>query len=163
MKTLHTIGYEGADLKDFIRTLEVAGVDCLVDIRELPVSRRRGFSKKALSAALAEHGIAYQHIKSLGDPKEGRDAMRSGHVERFKDVFLRHLASAEAQEGLRNLADIAAERSAALLCYERDHGLCHRSLVAHALAAMMPLKIVHIGVRKGLANASRQGEVSSSS
>jgi uncharacterized protein (DUF488 family) len=39
-----TIGYEGVSLADFLATLKAAGVQLLLDIRELPISRRKGFS-----------------------------------------------------------------------------------------------------------------------
>jgi len=43
-----TIGYEGTTLADFLATLKAAGVQSLLDIRELPNSRRKGFSKNAV-------------------------------------------------------------------------------------------------------------------
>src|SRR5688572_16080609 len=66
MQTIFTIGYEGATLSDFIATLQVAGVRRVVDVRELPQSRRPGFSKNVLRTALEEHGFAYEHRKPLG-------------------------------------------------------------------------------------------------
>jgi hypothetical protein len=57
VEKLFTIGYEGVELKDFITALKAAGATVLLDVRELPISRRRGFSKNALKAALAEAGI----------------------------------------------------------------------------------------------------------
>ena len=70
MDKLFTIGYEGADLKEFLTVLKNAGTDVLLDVRELPMSRRKGFSKNALKAALAEVGIDYRHEKRLGSPKD---------------------------------------------------------------------------------------------
>ena len=52
--TLLTIGYESADLDAFLATLSEHGVTLLVDTRERAQSRRRGYSKTALSTALAE-------------------------------------------------------------------------------------------------------------
>jgi uncharacterized protein (DUF488 family) len=76
MRTLFTIGYEGASLSDFIVTLQNSGVERLLDVREVAQSRRPGFSKTALSTALAEADIGYTHLRQLGDPKAGRDAAR---------------------------------------------------------------------------------------
>jgi uncharacterized protein (DUF488 family) len=53
MTALFTIGYEGAALDDFLATLKAARVSTLLDIREAPVSRRPGFSKRELAAAPA--------------------------------------------------------------------------------------------------------------
>ncbi len=51
MKKLFTIGYEGAQLADFLATLACHRVSVVVDVRELPLSRRKGFSKNRLAAA----------------------------------------------------------------------------------------------------------------
>jgi uncharacterized protein (DUF488 family) len=67
---LATIGYEGADVDDFVATLRSAGIRRLIDVRELAISRRRGFAKRALSGALADADIEYVHLRGLGDPKE---------------------------------------------------------------------------------------------
>ena len=72
-----TIGYEGAALEDFLAALTEAGVRRLLDIRELPNSRRRGISKSALSAALREAGIEYFHERALGSPPEMRQRLRA--------------------------------------------------------------------------------------
>ena len=53
MNTILTIGYEGAVIDDFIATLELVEVEVLIDIRDIPVSRKRGFSKNALADALS--------------------------------------------------------------------------------------------------------------
>ncbi len=49
---LTTIGYEGASLTAFISTLKASGVTLLLDVRELPVTRRKGFSKTPLCRRL---------------------------------------------------------------------------------------------------------------
>lgn len=68
MKQLFTIGYEGAALDDFMRILKAAKVDVLLDVRELAMSRRKGFSKTALGGALTDAGIHYRHEKQPGHP-----------------------------------------------------------------------------------------------
>jgi len=60
MRKLYTIDYEGADLNDFVTTLKDAKTNVLLDVQELPVSRRKGFSKTALNNALAEVGMLQQ-------------------------------------------------------------------------------------------------------
>ena len=49
-KAICTIGYEGATVDAFLRTLREAGVELVLDIRAAPVSRKKGFSKNQLSA-----------------------------------------------------------------------------------------------------------------
>ena len=72
--TIFTIGYEATTMADFLSALTGAGVQRVIDVRALPLSRRPGFSKSSLAAALNEVGIDYVHLKALGTPKEGRDA-----------------------------------------------------------------------------------------
>jgi uncharacterized protein (DUF488 family) len=74
MGILLTVGYEGASLEDLIATLQGSDVQRLLDVRAVAQSRRRGFSKNALTEALAKGGISYTHLRQLGDPKEGREA-----------------------------------------------------------------------------------------
>ncbi|MCW4590118.1 DUF488 domain-containing protein [Gluconacetobacter entanii] len=156
---LSTIGYESADLADFLETLRARGVTCIIDIRELPISRRRGFSKRSLSEALEMAGIHYIHLRGLGDPKEGRMAARAGDIKKFQAVFSRHLLSERAQADLKTAVDMVSQFAACLLCYERDYKTCHRTIVAKALSDIVPIKIRHLGVRAGLAEKSKQSNL----
>ena len=61
LKKIVTIGYEGAEVADFLATLSQLGVTTLLDIRELPISRRKGFAKNALREGLLSVGIEYRH------------------------------------------------------------------------------------------------------
>ena len=153
--TLTTIGYEGSMLDDFIATLEAASVRLLIDVRQLPISRRKGFAKGALSTALDSAGIGYLHLKGLGDPKPGRDAARSGDHDRFLKVFSEHMLTSGAQAHLSVAVGHAMAGGACLMCYERDHTSCHRKLVAEAIHAKSPIRVRNIGVRNGLAAANR--------
>ncbi len=150
---LMTIGYEGAQISDFIVTLKAAKVRSLVDVRELPLSRKKGFSKNALREALECAGISYLHIRQLGDPKPGRDAARSGDMEKFSRIFGEHLREEATQDALRDLVPVVEDGGACLLCFERDHSDCHRSLVAHELSTLMRVNVAHIGVRHGIAGS----------
>ena len=78
---LFTIGYERRSPDELVRVLGDAGVTLLADVRELPNSRRRGFSKNALAAALGEAGILYAHERALGNPKPYRDAWKRGDAD----------------------------------------------------------------------------------
>ncbi|MEI6720688.1 MAG: DUF488 domain-containing protein [Betaproteobacteria bacterium] len=139
-----TIGYEGAALADFLATLKAAGVDQLLDIRELPISRRKGFSKSALSAALAAAGIAYAHERALGSPRDLRNRLREdGDLVRFFADFREYLTT---QRPLLESLGHSLSGTVALLCYERNHRECHRSVVAAALARHAQSAPVHLTV-----------------
>ncbi|MEI9986983.1 MAG: DUF488 domain-containing protein [Aliidongia sp.] len=134
MSEIFTIGYEQASLADFLRALQAAGVTRLVDVRDLPQSRRAGFSKRQLSAAAAEIGIDYVHLKPLGTPKEGRVAHHSGDQATFWRIVETQLAKPEAQAALEELAALARERPSCLVCFEADWRNCHRARVVDLLA-----------------------------
>jgi len=144
MQQLFTIGYEGADLEDFIAVLKEVGTDVLLDVRELPMSRRRGFSKNALKAALAEVGIDYRHEKQLGSPKDVRHRLREDwDYQRFFRDFNKHL---KKQAGLLDQLTEELTGSVALMCYEKDHTTCHRDSVVNQLADKLDLEPVHLSV-----------------
>jgi uncharacterized protein (DUF488 family) len=144
---LSTIGYEKAELVDFVMTLKASKVEILIDIRERAQSRRRGFSKSALSEALEEVGIDYVHLRTLGDPKEGREAARAGNWARFKAVYHSVLRTREAIEALDQVAGLAKSHSICLMCYEREHLECHRKIVADHIERVVGRKFCHLKVR----------------
>lgn len=147
MKALYTIGYEGATLDDFLITLRQAGVTLLLDIREMPISRRKGFSKSALKQAVEAISIEYLHEKRLGSPKTIRDQLRRDHdYTTFFKQFNHYL---ETQTDLLHTLAAQLPGQVALLCYERDPQTCHRREVARALAELTGLTPRHLGVRFG--------------
>ena len=131
---IFTVGYEGVTMAGFIATLQAAGVEQVIDVRALPLSRRPGFSKSPLAASLNEAGIGYVHLKALGTPKEGRDAAKKGDVATLERVYAVQLELPEAQVQAAAMLELAAEKPSALLCFERDPRHCHRTLLLAAVA-----------------------------
>lgn len=130
---LYTIGYEGWGFDLWVDGLLSRGVRTVVDVRELPLSRRPGWSKRALAGKLSERGIGYVHMRSLGTPAELRHALRTGALSfaefapQFEAILL------ERADDLDALLSLARSQALALMCWEEDPGRCHRSLVARAL------------------------------
>jgi uncharacterized protein (DUF488 family) len=133
MSVIYTIGYEGTDIGRFVSTLKAVGIEVLVDVRAVALSRKKGFSKNALRQHLEAAGIRYEHLIDLGDPKEGREAARAGRYDDFRRVYTRHLKSGPAQEALQELGEIVREAVTCLMCFERDPQTCHRSIVSQRL------------------------------
>lgn len=129
-----TIGYEQTTVPELIAALQRAGVERVLDVRALPLSRRPGFSKSALAGALQEAGIHYEHLKALGTPKEGRDAAKRGDQATLARVYAGQLELPEAQAAAALLLDRVAAQPTALLCYEREPADCHRSMLLAAIA-----------------------------
>jgi uncharacterized protein (DUF488 family) len=144
MQDLATIGYEGCTIGGVLAALTDAGTKLLVDVRAVPQSRKPGFSKRQLAAALDQAGIAYVHLQGLGTPKPGRDAVRAGHPERMEAIFREHMTSDRAQAELVQARDLAREARACLLCFERDHTMCHRRLVAEMIVAETGQPVVNL-------------------
>jgi uncharacterized protein (DUF488 family) len=131
---IFTIGYEGSTVGEFLAALQQAGVKQVIDVRALPLSRRPGFSKSPLRAALEEAGIEYVHLKALGTPAEGRSAARNGRHEEMARIYSGQLELPEAIAQGAQMLELAKEKTSALLCFERDPAHCHRTLLLKAVA-----------------------------
>jgi uncharacterized protein (DUF488 family) len=146
---LHTIGYEGLDLDTFALLLEKNDVCRIIDVRELPISRKPGFSKSRLSEFLHSMGIEYVHIPTLGCPKVIRHEYRDDkNWPRYTSRYLIHMSSLD--DDLNNLLKIVEDVQSCLLCFEADHMRCHRSFVANRVSEISAGKITvkPIGVPK---------------
>lgn len=158
MTELATIGYEGSVIDDFIATLKLANIDILLDVREIPLSRKKGFSKTALALAVENVGLRYVHLRALGDPKAGRDAARRGEYDLFKRIFTAHMETLPSKSALEEAITLIGKARVCLLCFERDHTCCHRSIVADAIARRSKIKIRHLGVKEGLSSTRASTE-----
>lgn len=131
-KRMWTIGYEGHSPESLVGRLRDAGVERLVDIRELPLSRKPGFSKTALAAGLAHLGIGYTHLRALGTPRAVRHAYKAGGTyEEFRAAYLAHVE--ENAPAVKELEAMARKEKVALFCVEKDVGVCHRGVLADVL------------------------------
>ena len=130
------VGYEGRSLPEFIDSLRAARVTRLVDVRLTPISRKAGFSKGALSAALVQAGIAYEHRPALGNPKSNRAGFSGtpDELAHARATFAEQLTRPEAAEALDHLARAARAEVVAVMCFEADQARCHRDVVLAAVA-----------------------------
>lgn len=128
-----TIGYEGATQPELVAALQAAGVERVIDVRAVPLSRKPGFSKNVLAAGLREAGIDYVHLKALGTPPAGREAARKGDLATFEKVYAAQLETPEAGIEAAQMIALAEEMPSALLCFERDPAHCHRTPLREAV------------------------------
>jgi uncharacterized protein (DUF488 family) len=131
---IFTIGYESSTVAELLAALRQAGVERVIDVRAVPNSRRPGFSKNLLRNALAEVGIDYVHLRALGTPADGRAAARAGRVAELERIYASQLELPEAIAQGAEMLELAKEKPSALLCYEREPGGCHRTLLLRSLA-----------------------------
>jgi uncharacterized protein (DUF488 family) len=133
MKTIFTIGYEGTDIERFVSTLLAVGINAVADVRAVPLSRKKGFSKNTLRDRLAEAGIQYLSMKALGDPKPGREAAKAGDYAAFRAIYGAHIDLPEVSAAVAELAAEAQKMKVCLLCFERDPKTCHRTIVGERM------------------------------
>ena len=140
---IYTVGYEGLDIDSFLSLLAENDIETVVDVREMPLSRKPGFSKKSLANVLNLSGREYVHMVDLGCPKLVRDRYREdGNWKRYTDGFMKHLKTQD--DAIAELSALAATSNCALLCYEADSNFCHRSMVASAVKDYCGARVTHI-------------------
>jgi uncharacterized protein (DUF488 family) len=144
VRSLYTIGYEKALQQDVVAALTEAGVATLIDVRDRPISRRPGFSKRQLAASIEDAGMHYVHLRALGTPPEGRLANRRREWDLFWGIVEEKLARPEAELDLRQAADIANAAPSCLLCYEADWRICHRRRIAEILMQRNGFAVQHL-------------------
>jgi len=142
--TIFTIGYEGKTLSQYIRLLQKNTVTLVVDVRQNPVSRKKGFSKRQLGEALRQAGIEYCHLVELGNPKEIRaEFYKNGSATMLYDQYKQHLS--EHPEAVQLLLDTIENHSACLTCYEGYPIHCHRGAITEFLRERYSdIKVVHL-------------------
>ncbi len=125
---LYTIGYESKNIDDLISQLKSHGVSTLVDVREFPISRKRGFSKTVFSEYLNKNGIEYIHLKKLGSPKNIRKELKKN--KDYFSFFERYLEYVQLHKNIINdLYKIILEKNCCIMCYEDLPSKCHRKII----------------------------------
>jgi uncharacterized protein (DUF488 family) len=144
MPTVYTAGYQGHSIETFLDLLAGNRIEQLIDVRQLPFSRKPDFTKKRLQAHLEAAGIGYTHIVALGTPKPLRDDVR--RTKDYQGFFEQMRALLAGQEAaLQEALAIIEARRSLLLCFEADAQTCHRLTVAEELARRAPgLDVVNL-------------------
>ena len=136
-----SVGYEShKDSAAFARHLRESGVERLIDVRELPISRRRGYAKTALGLAMAAERIEYVHLRALGNPKAFRDLYKSGRVAEGRRRYEEHLLT-QRIDALHDVVPLLYEKRSALMCVEHAADTCHRTVILDALRNQLGLDL----------------------
>lgn len=145
-RPLYTLGYSGYTPASFLQVLQAHQIQLVIDVRQNPISRKPGFSRRNLELLLATPGIQYLHHPELGVPRNLRDRLRNKELKRgeYLKAFQQHLAT--ALPALDSLRQLAVEKRCCLICLEHDFAECHRSQVAEAVVQRpgKPLNIIHL-------------------
>ena len=130
-ETLYTIGYEKRTQEEFFTFLRRAGIDVLMDVRDVAWSHKPGFSKGSLAETTMTAGMEYVHAQFAGNPKKLR--AKESDTAGLIDAYGRHLD--DHPEILREFAALVrgytgAGKRVCILCFERDPADCHRGVLA---------------------------------
>ena len=143
--TIWTVGHSVRPLDEFLAVLAAYDIELVADVRRFPGSRRLPqYAAPALEASLAEHGIGYCWLPTLGgrrrpNPDSPNDAWRHPAFRGYAD----HVASEEFAEGLFELLMLAGGLRTAIMCAEVLWWRCHRRLIADVLVSL-GAEVVHI-------------------
>ena len=142
---VYTTGYQGKNIDEFLNHLVSNDVEQIVDVREIPLSRKKGFSKNMLRQRLADNNIDYVHFRTLGSPSNLRKKVYSdGDFDYFFKHYEKYLDNCSKE--LKDLYEAAREKLSCLLCFEENPINCHRSSVANRVSKIngSTLTIKHI-------------------
>jgi uncharacterized protein (DUF488 family) len=141
---IYSVGYEGFEVDALVVRLAAAQVTTVIDVRLNPSSRRRGFSSRALGTALEQAGIGYVHETDLGNPTDNRDSFRRSDGREGRRRMQERLEH-EGAAAVGRLIDLAHAHRVAVLCVERDHTRCHRTVITALVQELDPtIEVVQI-------------------
>jgi uncharacterized protein (DUF488 family) len=134
-------GYEGSTPEELQRHIALHEVKYVVDVRLNAVSRRKGFSKKALEQTVVASGAKYIHLPALGNPKENRagfysriDSEYEAAVAHFREKVL---TEDQAHQALNDVVDLLREGAVMLLCFEKSASCCQRTPVIEVITSIL--------------------------
>ena len=138
LTVLYSIGHGNRPVEEFTALLTSARIECLVDVRAYPRSRRNPqFARMALDPVLKAASI---HYLWEGGPLGGMRRPRSDSPHLALDDaahrgYADHMATPEFEIALGRLIVNGSARATAFMCAETNPGHCHRSFISDALLA----------------------------
>jgi len=124
------VGYQGRSLEDLCQLIDDMDVEVVVDVRQRAWSYRPEMRKDALAAELDRRAIQYIHLGAAGNPfrpRSGKPANFEQCAEQYRRFIERDVPL------LARLRSLMGKHRTALLCYEEDGHLCHRSVLVQAM------------------------------
>ncbi|MEP6882997.1 MAG: DUF488 domain-containing protein, partial [Dokdonella sp.] len=128
---IFTIGHSTRPIGQFLELLAESRIECVVDVRRLPGSRRfPQYDAEPLEKSLASQDIDYWHLEALCG-RRSKAELEGAIADAFwrNASFGRYAAYARSTafaEGLEALLNRAHEQRCALMCAEAVWWRCHR-------------------------------------
>ncbi|MFL5616507.1 MAG: DUF488 family protein [Gemmatimonadaceae bacterium] len=135
--TIYTIGHSTRSFEDFLSLLQRSRIECLVDVRTFPGSRRHPhFNREVLEHSLQDAGIEYLHRPALGGRRRPpRDAPPSAWRNEGFRGYAAYMQTPAFRAALDDLIVLGDRRRTAIMCSEAVPWRCHRALISDALTA----------------------------
>jgi uncharacterized protein (DUF488 family) len=144
-KITWTIGHSTRTWEEFISMLQSFRIECLIDIRNFPGSKRYPhFNKDQMEKNLPSAGIQYFHLKDLGGrrkPLENSENTAWQHPA-FRG-YADYMETETFKKAILVLEEKALQLHTAYMCSEAVWWRCHRALVSDFLKAR-GWKVMHI-------------------
>jgi uncharacterized protein (DUF488 family) len=143
-----TIGHSTHPVERFVELLERNRVQCVVDVRTVPKSRRMPwFAGESLASLLPAAGIEYVHEKRLGGFRRPRkDTLNTAwQVQTFRG-YADHMESEDFRSAIVRLESIALDKRTTVMCAEAQWTRCHRRLISDALL-VRGWTVLHVDAR----------------
>lgn len=143
--TIFTIGHSTRSIDEFLAVLAAHDIEVLADVRRFPGSRRLPwFGAETLATSLAERGIAYLSLESLGGRRRPTtDSPNDGWRNDAFRAYADWTATPEFARGLDELLAVALGLRTAVMCSELLWWRCHRRIIADVLVKL-DLEVVHL-------------------
>lgn len=133
---VYTLGFSNRTWEDTVHILTSHGIECVLDIRTLPGSRRTPqFNLEQLERALPQVGIRYEHMKALGGlrkPAKDSPTNAAWQNDGFRG-YADYMQTPAFTQALETLIERIKESRSAYACTEAVFWRCHRQLVSDAL------------------------------
>ncbi len=139
----YSIGHSNHSIDTFVRMLLAHGVNCAVDVRSAPYSRRQPqFNRESIKTDLQLADIRYLY---LGDSLGARHSKPSVLTPEGRVDFSRVRLMPAFQAGIdRVIRGIKKGLRIALMCAERDPFDCHRFVLVSRELAGRGVRVEHI-------------------
>ncbi len=144
--SIYTIGHSNRSFEEFLRILKRFEIAVLADVRRFPSSKFEHFKKENLKKTLPESGIEYVWFEELGGYRK-KVLENSPNVAIENDGFRNyadHMLTDEFRWAAEKLAEMAREKSTAIMCAEKLYWRCHRMLISDFLHGVLGFEVVHI-------------------
>lgn len=120
MKRIYTLGTGRRSEEDFVEILHAYGIQVFIDVRSLPRSSVKIFTRESLEKILSREGIAYVFMgKELGGFRKGG--------------YPAYVITDDFSRGIDMLESVARAKTSVIVCAEHFPWKCHRKWIAREM------------------------------